>query len=148
MDKISISNLFPTSKDNKPLDVYSLYNTRDQKTKHKINLNIDRLINLREERRKKIFDHYEKIFNMCVNKINLANDLKKIQVVYDVPDGVFGTTEYNMYDCLEYIQQKLKEKHIDSFIISNKSIYISWENLEQNIKNDKLANKHKKHDDK
>ena len=76
MDKISISNLFPSTYDFQPLDVDNLYNTQDQKTKNKINFNIDRLVKLREERKSKILIQYEKVFNICLNKINLANNLK------------------------------------------------------------------------
>lgn len=137
MDKISISNLFPSTYDFQPLDVDNLYNTQDQKTKNKINFNIDRLVKLREERKSKILIQYEKVFNICLNKINLANNLNKTEIVYDVPEAIYGHFDYNINDCVEYIDNKLKNMDFDTLQL-NKSIYISWLNLGDNRK--KLKN--------
>jgi len=138
MDRISISNLFPSNQDFKPLDVYSLYNTNERKTRNKINININRLVNLREERKKKILKEYDKIFNICLNKINLANELNKTEFIYEVPEGVFGYYDYNTLDCLKYIEDKLRKNiHVDTVILNNKSIYVSWLNIKDNMKDAK-----------
>lgn len=129
MDRISINNLFPSNNDFKPLDVNSLYNPQEKHVRNKINFNIDRLVNLREERKKKVLIQYERIFNMCLNKINLANNLNKVEIVYDVPEAIYGSFDYNSNDCLEYIDDKLKKLKLDTLILDNKSIYVSWENL-------------------
>ena len=57
MDKISVSNLFPSTRDLEPLNVNNLYNTNEQKNQNKLNFNIDKLIKLREDRKKKILVH-------------------------------------------------------------------------------------------
>jgi hypothetical protein len=134
MDKININNLFPYANDFKPLDVYSLYHTRDKQITNKINFNIERLIKLREERKNKILIQYEKIFNMCLKKINTANNLNKTEIVYDVPEAIFGYLEYNRLRCLEYIEKKLKDMHLDALILNNKTIYVSWLNLGDNMR--------------
>jgi len=143
MDRISINNLFPSSNDFKPLDVYSLYHTKEQRTTNKINFNIDRLIKLREERKNKIFIQYDKIFNMCLNKINSANNLNKTEIIYDVPDAIYGHVDYNRINCLEYIEQKLKDMCLDTLVLNNKTIYVSWLNLSTNLNNTKKNNDHK-----
>lgn len=140
MDKISINNLFPSNNDFQPIDVNSLFNTKEQRSKNKINLNIDRLIHLREDRKKKIFIQYDKILNMCLNKINLANNLDKTEVVYDVPDALFGHFNYNTAECVDYLHKKITDLYFDAMIISDKSIYISWKNLEENRKKSKITN--------
>lgn len=127
MDKISVANLFPTNRF-RPLDVNSLYNTRKQREDNKNNFNIDRLIKLREEKKKKIVEEYEKIYNMCLNKITLANNLGNTEVIYEVPDAVYGKLEYNIVDCIAYIINKLDEMKLDTMIFQ-KSIYISWLDL-------------------
>jgi len=132
MDKISINNLFPASHDFQPLDVNNLYNTSDQKIKNKINFNIDKLVKLREERKRKILIQYEKVFNMCLKKINLANNMNKTEIVYDVPEAIYGHFDYVVIDCLEYINSKLKIMDLDTILLSEKSIYISWLYLEEN----------------
>lgn len=133
MDKININNLFPSSNDFRPLDVYTLYHTRDQQTTNKINFNIERLIKLREERKNKILIQYDRIFNMCLKKINIANELNKTEIVYDVPDAIYGYLEYNRIDCLGYLENKLKSMHLDTLILNDKTIYVSWINLHENI---------------
>ena len=141
MDEISINNLFSTGNNFEPLDVHNLYNPNDQKEKNKLNFNIDRLIKLREERKKKILIQYEKIFNLCLNKINLANNLNKIEIIYDVPDGIYGHFDYNSSNCLDYIEKKLQSMHLDTLIFNNKTIYVSWLNLEENKKKNNNLNK-------
>lgn len=140
MDKISISNLFPTSSDFRPLDVYSLYNTKEQRIQNQLNFNIDRLVKLREEKKNKIFIQYDKIFNMCLKKINRANDLYKTEVIFDIPEGIYGQNDYNPLQCIEYINKKLHDMCLDTLIL-NKSIYISWLNLGENLKKDKEKDK-------
>lgn len=132
MDKINISNLFPTTNnqhnDYQPLDVQSLYNITEKKPK-KINFNLERLVKLREERKTKVLSQYEKVFNLCLNKINLANDLNKLELVYEVPEAVYGSFEYNSIECLLYISEKLKKMGIETIIVNEYSIYISWIDL-------------------
>ncbi len=132
MDKINISNLFPATNnqhnDYQPLDVQSLYSITEKKPK-KINFNIERLVKLREERKMKVLLQYEKVFNLCLNKINLANDLNKLELVYEVPEAMYGSFEYNSIDCLFYISEKLKKMGIDTIILNEYSIYISWIDL-------------------
>lgn len=136
MDQISIGNLFPSSSDFKPLDVYSLYHTKEQKVQNQLSFNIDRLVKLREEKKNKIFIHYDKIFNMCLNRITRANNLYKTEVLFDIPEGIYGQNDYNPLQCVEHIQKKLNDMGLDTLIL-NKSIYISWLNLGDNLKNNK-----------
>lgn len=132
MDRISIHNLFPSTNDFQPLDVNNLYNTNENKIKNKVNFNIDKLIRLREDRKKKIFVQYEKIFNICLNKINMANNLNKTEVVYDVPEAIYGHYDYNIIDCIAYLNEKLENMKFDTLIFG-KTIYVSWLNLSDNI---------------
>jgi hypothetical protein len=131
MDNISISNLFPASITNKPIDAQSLYNYKEQKKKIKTKIDIDRLVNLREERKKKVIDQYDKVFNMCMSKVKLANEMNKFNIIYEVPEMVFGYFEYKPFECMQHIESKLKEYNFDTRIISNKLIFISWLNLKK-----------------
>ena len=141
MDKININNLFPASSDNfKPLDVESLFNLNEQKNKKKMNFNVDRLIKLREERKNKVLFQYEKVFGFCLNKITLANNMNKLEVVYDLPEAMYGSFEYNVFDCLMFIDEKLKEMGLETLIINENTIYISWIELGKN-KTKKISNK-------
>lgn len=129
MDKINISNLFPTNgNDYQPLDVQSLFSITEKKQK-KINFNLDKLITLRQERKMKILIQYEKIFNMCLNKISVANNLNKLELLYEVPEAIYGSFEYSSIDCLLYISEKCKKMGLETIILTETSIYISWIDL-------------------
>ena len=137
MDKINISNLFPGEQDDqgqdyRPVDVHSLFNLNKSKNK-KTAFNLDRLVKLREERKMKVLLQYEKVFNLCLNKINLANNLNKLELAYDIPEAMYGSFEYNSIDCLLYITEKIKKMEIDVIILSESSLYISWVNLGTNL---------------
>lgn len=135
MDRINIDNLFSNNSDNKrPLDVYSIYQNED-KNKNKIKFNIDKLINAKEEKKKKVFIQYNKIYNMCLNKIDTANRINKTDIIYDVPLFIYRCEEYNVLDCLKYLQDKLRDIYIDTLIILPSSIFISWANIDVNRKN-------------
>lgn len=126
MDKISINALFPAL-DFQPLDINSLYNLKPQKIKNQINFNINKLKNLREERKQKILIQYDKILNICLNKINFANNFDKTETIFDIPKALYGYFDYNPLDCAKYIQSKLTDLKLKSVILSNITIYISWE---------------------
>lgn len=133
MDRISINNLFPNnSSDFKPLDVYSLYNPVVNNTRNKNSFNVDKLTTLRKERKMKIFEHYEQIYKTCLNKIDVANDLNKTEITFEIPESIFGHYDYKKSNCLKYIELKLRKMYIDTFIYNDNAIYISWENIEKN----------------
>jgi len=130
MDKINIQNLFPSNKfSDKPLDVHTLYNPRDNKIEQELNMNIDRLINLREERRMKLGREYERIFKMCMTKIHIANNLNRVDIIYQVPVAVGLFPEYSTSECLQHLDKRLKESNFESDILDTIHIYISWKNI-------------------
>lgn len=65
---------------------------------------------------------------MCLTKIELASNMKKTEITYDVPQFIFGYAEYNITDCLSYIDDKLKDMKLET-IVFKKSIYVSWANF-------------------
>ncbi len=131
MDKINISNLFPNQDEYGEINVHSLFSITEKKPK-KTEFNLERLANLREERKRKVLLQYEKVFNLCLNKINIANNLNKLEIIYDVPEAIYGSFDYKSIDCLFYISEKIKKMGIETIIISETSLYISWIDLGKN----------------
>lgn len=130
MDKISIDNLFPKAKcGNRPLDVYSLYNPRENKRRDEIAFSIENLKSVREEKKKKIYEEYKKLFDRCLRKITEINKKNSTYLIYDIPPAIFGQSNYNPVECLEFIEIRLKKLNIDAMILSNVRIYISWANI-------------------
>jgi len=132
MDKISINNIFNTN-DRRVLDVNNIYGQQAQSEK-KVQFSVDRLIKLREERKAKLYAEYKKQLNICLNRINTANNLNRTEVMYDVPDGLYGHSDYVPGDCLAYIKNKIKGMKLDVVVLSDRSILISWLHLEANLK--------------
>lgn len=132
MDKICINNLFNGVSEFKPLNVHTIYDIKGNKDTDKVELNIDRLIHLRDERENRILVQYEKIYNTCLHKITTANELNKTSVTYIVPDSVYGYFTYSASDCIKYINAKLEKEKFDTLIMGENIIYISWLNLGKN----------------
>lgn len=133
MEKININNLFPSVVTDDPLDVHSLFNLEEQKNRKKMNFNLDKLVKLREERKNKVISQYEKVLGFCLNKITLANNMNMLEVIYEIPEVMFGSFEYNPVDCILYINEKLKDMKLDTLILDDFSLYISWSNLGKNL---------------
>ena len=135
MDRININNLFVSSNiDKKPLDVYSLYNPKDNKIKNNIKFNVDKLLNVQDEQKKKVRDSYKKIYNICLNKIDTANSMRKTDIIFEIPRSIFRIPDYDPFKCVDYIENKLRDMDIDTLRVSNFFIFISWLNIKDNRK--------------
>jgi hypothetical protein len=79
---------------------------------------------------------YEKIYGMCLDRIVGINKIGGTDVVYDIPVNIFNNYnyKYNKRKCLEYLQNKFRNLHMDTLIISDSSIFISWMNIKENRK--------------
>lgn len=137
MDKININNLFPSNKpinQNTPLDVNTIYN-QDRKINNRFS--VDSLLKRKEDRKRKTIENYRKVYHMVLNKISTVNKINDTtELIYDVPEAIFGCKDYNSTDCLEYVENKLRNLyHMDTLKLTNKSIFISWKHIEDNRKN-------------
>ena len=147
MNNININSIFGKNssnggESNKPLDVHTLFHSGYVKTDAKPRFSVDSLINEREEKKKKVIYQYKRIFHMCLKKIQLANRMNKYEILYEVPEAIFMYPEYNSYDCLKYIDDRVKKLFMDTCILSNKTIFITWYDIKENkrIKESKKDN--------
>jgi len=135
MEKININNLFSqnaqtkVNSSSKSLNIYSLFNRDIPK---KDNFSIDKLINIREKREKKIIKEYRKKYRHCLDKIEETNNLDKYDTVYIVPMAMYDHTDYDPEACIEYIDKKLKKYYMDTLVLSSNKIFISWNNIKKN----------------
>ena len=104
-----------------------------------LSININKLRNdveLREQKKHKIFD---KILELCYNRIlnsNQKND--DYSCTYIVPNVVFGLPLYDVNDCVTFIINKLIDKGFDVVYAFPTTIHISWK--PKNDKYDKYDN--------
>jgi len=112
-----------------------------------LSININKLRNEVEEREKRKIKIYEKILNLCYNKIlnnNKQND--DYTCTYTVPSVVFGLPLYNVDECVSFIMNKLIEKGFDIVFAFPLTIHISWKpddkyNNKNNQNNNNFNNK-------
>ena len=65
-------------------------------------------INRKKEVREKV---YEKILEICYNKIRSASKKEMYKVYFDVPEFVIGLPVYKLNDCIQYVMNKLRNNN-------------------------------------
>jgi len=75
------------------------------------NININKLRSEVEEREQRKIKIYEKVLNLCYQKIlNTNKQYDDYTCTYIVPNVVFGLPLYNFDECVQFIMNKLIEK--------------------------------------
>lgn len=132
MENMSIQSLFNCKTGNsKVLDVNSLINKKDD------SFDINKIIFAKEERRKKLCSAYDKLYEKCINKIEIANSLGRTDLLYHVPFELKDIPEYSPKECLSHIDKRIKSIYMDSYIVNSSIIFITWFYIEANIENEK-----------
>src|SRR5271163_4781826 len=101
MSNFNISNIFDIqNQDDKPVDVYTLFNYNNNPSKEKIVLpkkeSIDKakLRITKENKINKVKLHYCKLYNELIVKINKEDDKGKNFLIYKVPPFMLSCFEY------------------------------------------------------
>lgn len=90
---------------------------------------INILIDDQYKQQQKKLDVYNKILNKIYNKIKLVNKRKKTDLIYEIPNYIFGFPLYNNRTCLVFIISSMRKKgFLVKFNFPN-ILYISWDNL-------------------
>jgi len=144
MDKINIDNFFSPKNNTQnnhqkvnisynnynPISISTLYNnTNKNNHNNKPIINMEKIKYAEKNRKKIIFEQYEKLYNSCITKINYANDLHKDNLIFEIPLANWNLSDYNPIECLNFIEYELKKINFETLILNNNSIYISWKNL-------------------
>jgi hypothetical protein len=79
--------------------------------------------------KKKNDDLFEELYKQCLIKINTAIELNMTDIIYSVGLSYFGYPHYNSFQCIKYIEIRLREKKFLTLVVSNKDIFISWKNI-------------------
>jgi hypothetical protein len=143
MDNINIKNIFinnnsykKENKDNKDNSSFlSEINTYNLISKNKLidvvddNFIINKIKYVQKYENDLVIEVYEEKFKECLLKINDAIDINITDIFVTVSKGHFGCKKYYSYDCLKYIEDKLRKKKFETLIISKTEIFISWKKL-------------------
>lgn len=139
MDNISVNSIFSVNDSGKALDVHSLYNRGKStgvtsKRSSKPVFSVDALIADREDREKKVVEEYKGVFHKCLKKIKLANKMNKSDIIFEVPQTIFMCPGYNYHVCINYINKRLHKLYMDTSILTDRTLFITWINIAKNKK--------------
>lgn len=137
MDKISIDTLFPSKSGKRKynnVNTESLFPNESRLNTSLPYIDSNELIEERKTKEHMIKNIYKKMLTHCINKIKTANSLDFTDIIYEVPIMVYMYPKYNSIDCLEYIEKKLRKSDIDTLILNQNNIFVTWLNVERNKK--------------
>jgi hypothetical protein len=145
MDNINIKNIFvnnnnpfrldndKTKKDNSIF--LSEINTYNLISKNKLidvvddNFIVNKIKYVQKYENELVLEVYEEKFKECLLKINDAIDINITDIFFTVTNGHFGCKKYDSYECLKYIEDKLRKKKFETLITSKIEIFISWRKI-------------------
>lgn len=97
---------------------------------------ISKLINDQHNIQQKKLDVYNKILKKVFNKIELINKRKKTELIYEVPNYIFGYPLYDNRTCIVFVISSLRKKGFYVKFNFPNILFISWKNIiSSNIKN-------------
>lgn len=145
MNGININNLFPSlngaSTTNHPIDIRTLYSssrqtpsTIENSYKQVNSFDLHKMLETPKIKQEQANAFYKKRFDMILNKIGNAHNFNMTSIICDVPPIVFRCPMYNPQACLDYIEDRLRKLYMDTLILGDRSVFISWVNIEENEK--------------
>lgn len=137
LHKFNIANLFPNEDGSKPyiggrLDINTLFK---KKPEDDLTINFDSktLLQKSQRQRQKLLKWYVKMFNVCSQKITQANTFGITDILFEVINFIPECPEYKPLECIKFIEMKLNDQHINTYIVSTTQIFITWADLENKI---------------
>ena len=82
---------------------------------------------------------FNEMLRYCYQRIEETNDNNDTDLIFTVIENIPDCKEYDPKECLEYISFKLRTQDLDTKILSNTSIFITWKYIE--LKKETLDNK-------
>ena len=105
----------------------------------KINVEPDRdfdsvkLLNSINDRRKKKRNWFVEMYNQCCAKIKDADDTGLTDIIFTLPEIIVENSSYKHIEAIEYVSKNLRDQKIDTYIIDNRSLFVTWKYLELNL---------------
>lgn len=90
---------------------------------------INILINDQFNIQQKKLNVYNKILNKVYYKIKLINKRKKMDLIYEIPNYMFGYPLYNNRTCIVFVMSTLRTKGFYVKFNYPNILYISWKQL-------------------
>jgi hypothetical protein len=133
MDKISIETIF-NGNSLVEINANTICSNEDKTYNEKSKFSIERLLTIKKNKNNNLIREYEKIYKICLDKIDSVNSIGKTELLYKIPLFMYSHQGYDPYQCLNFIKKRLIKLKLDIYDISRDEILISWFNLEKKIR--------------
>ena len=70
---------------------------------------------------------FNNILKILTNKILISSQGNNTQCIYQVPQFLFGHPTYKLNECIEYLEEKLKDNNYSTTYYEPNILVISWE---------------------
>lgn len=116
------------------IDIVELVSTTAQHS----NFSVTQILKKKEQKRLLLFEKYDYLYNVCLEKISNANSAGMTDIIYSIPLFILSVPDYDSEMCIEYISEKLIHVGFNTDIISKTQLFITWIYLEFNIDDQKF----------
>lgn len=97
--------------------------------------NSTKLLENINERRKRKRNWLVDMYNQCCVKIRDADEFGLTDVVFTLPEIIIEHSSYKHREAIEYVSKNLREQKLDTYIIDDRNLFITWKYLELNLTN-------------
>ncbi len=110
----------------------------------KINVEPDRdfdstqLLNNIVERRRKKRNWLVEMYNKCCVQIKEADDSGLTDIIFTLPEIIVENSSYKHIEAIEYVSKNLRLQKLDTYIIDNRNLFVTWKYIELNLNMDSI----------
>lgn len=136
MTNITIDKLMPAnnvSYTNGKMDIESIAKDKFINDTPEQNFNSDVLLKNIKKKRQKLRNTLVNTYNLCCDKIKEADSIGLTDLIFELPEIMFlSFSECRDIDIINYISNNLRKQKLNTYIINNKKLFITWKFLELN----------------
>ena len=136
-NKLTIDNLMPTNNStnysNGKLDISCIARDKFINDTPEKDFNSDVLLKNIKKRRINIRNTYVNCYNLCCEKIKEADNIGLTDIIFELPTAMFiSNVDCKDIEILKYIDDNLKKQKLNTYIINNRKLFITWKFIELN----------------
>jgi hypothetical protein len=137
MSKFTIDTLMPSSSQSYlhkgKIDINSISKDKFINDDPDINFDSGVLLKSIQKKREKIRAKLVTCYNLCCEKIKEADNIGLTDLVFELPNMISMSNIYcKDIDVIRYISDKLKDEKLNTYIIDDKKLFITWKFIELN----------------
>jgi len=138
---LTIDNLIPPSNNSinyssGKLDINCISRDKFINDTPEQNFNSDVLLKNIKKKRNNIRNIFVNSYNLCCEKIKEADNMSLTDIIFELPISMFiSNPDCKYIDIINYIDNNLKKQKLNTYIINNRKIFITWKFIELNKEN-------------